>query len=54
MQLADFRKADGRGTGKTVSHCGRHQNITAALERTPDISPGAKKSQIIPTISKIP
>lgn len=34
MQLEDFRKGR-RESGGSVSHCSRHQNITAALERTP-------------------
>lgn len=35
MQLADFRKEDGREGKGSVSRCSRHQNITAALEGTP-------------------
>lgn len=31
MQLEDFRKGR-RESGGSVSHCSRHQNITAALE----------------------
>lgn len=34
MQLVDFRKERERQEG-TVSHCSRHQNITAALEGPP-------------------
>ena len=34
MQLVDFRKERREAEEESVSHSGRHQNITAALEGT--------------------